>query len=72
MQIQIKPTNETIEKEINFSYDSFFNTIEKREDNKKVVKFMQKIKTEFLNVDSYFVIGGEMCYDENLEWNIIQ
>ena len=65
MQIQEKPTNETIEKEINFSYNSFFNTLEKREDNKKVVKFMQKVKEDFTDTNVYFLIDGRWCYDEN-------
>ena len=52
-------------KQIKFNYESFFNTIRKREENKKVVEFKKRCKTEVLNTNEYILLNGEMCLNEN-------
>jgi len=46
----------------NFNYNSFFNTLEKRQENKNKVNFWNKAKTETTDLSDYETINGQLCF----------
>lgn len=52
--------------QLKFSYDSFFNTLEKRKENKNKSNFMNMLKTEVINTDDYEIINKELCFNPEI------
>ena len=49
-------------KQQKFNYESFFNSMEREQEQKKIKGFKQMVKTEKIDFSDYEYIKGGLCF----------